>query len=119
MGISSLTHNKNEGLRDLRPPQSGQCPGPPCLPCRTRHQPRTPRSARSSCPRCPRRSRPPCGACCPCLRSRPRLQRLSLHCVLSIFIKVFIEKYTKTPWKKKKKKKKPPEKKKKKKKKKK
>merc|ERR1712037_88815 len=68
---SSLTHNKNEGLRDLRPPQSGQCPGPPCLPCRTRHQPRTPRSARSSCPRCPRRSRPPCGACCPCLRSRP------------------------------------------------
>merc|ERR1712018_219264 len=74
MGISSLTHNKNEGLRDLRSLQSGQRrPGRPCLPCRTRHRPRTPRSApRSSCPRCPRRSCPPCGACCPCLRPCPR-----------------------------------------------
>merc|ERR1712072_1467341 len=78
MGISPLTHNKNEGLRDLCPPQSGKRPGVPCLPCCTWRQPRTPRSActscpcspRTSCPRCPRRSRPPCGACRPCLRSR-------------------------------------------------
>merc|ERR1711971_1469519 len=95
---SSTTHNKNEGLRDLRSPQSGHrqcCPGLPCLPCRTRHQPRTSRSSRSSCPRCPRRSSPPCGPCRPCLPHpccprRPRLPRTA------VVVKELPEPYTYT-----------------------